>query len=378
MAATTSSRPIGSHPLHASCFVMPNPSDAGSRACSRAWVRGAGNVHRRIRRHARPSRREVTVTKSLRACARDPRSDRSAGVGGPGEGLRRRADDAAVTIRMAAGDRHRWRLIEDANGNPRAAVQRPLADERVAAAVEAARRFPFPFTLTARRELPARQPDLDDTIRRSRHSRKPAPMCCSRPASPTSTRCARYVSSLSRPFHFMAGSRKVVLPCGARSRRVGRDQPGDFPARAAMAGLREGRRKVKKISLGYVDATMPTRTETLHRHRPAGYAIAFTAPGIPAPLEQLAPPITTHRHRRCGCVRVPLATHSRRYRQAADGSASSTAIRFRVGEVSSSFIVSVKVPARLASLACRSCGSLALPCARWKSRIYRARQAWSI
>jgi 2-methylisocitrate lyase-like PEP mutase family enzyme len=42
-----------------------------------------------------------------------------------------------------------------------------LATERVAAAVEAARAQPFPFTLTARCENFLRgTPDLDDTIRR--------------------------------------------------------------------------------------------------------------------------------------------------------------------------------------------------------------------
>jgi 2-methylisocitrate lyase-like PEP mutase family enzyme len=76
---------------------------------------------------------------------------------------------AAETIRLAAevaglvgGS------IEDATGD----AARPIYDfqhavERVAAAVEAARAFPFPFTLVGRAEnfLHGR-PDLDDTIRR--------------------------------------------------------------------------------------------------------------------------------------------------------------------------------------------------------------------
>src|SRR5262249_46103709 len=58
--------------------------------------------------------------------------------------------------------------IEDATGDPK----RPIYDfqhavERVAAAVEAARRFPFPFVMVGRAEnyLHGRS-DLDDTIRR--------------------------------------------------------------------------------------------------------------------------------------------------------------------------------------------------------------------
>jgi 2-methylisocitrate lyase-like PEP mutase family enzyme len=58
--------------------------------------------------------------------------------------------------------------IEDASGDPR----RPIYDfghavERVAAAVEAARAFPFPFVLVARAEgLLHGEPDVDEAIRR--------------------------------------------------------------------------------------------------------------------------------------------------------------------------------------------------------------------
>lgn len=58
--------------------------------------------------------------------------------------------------------------IEDASNDP----ARPIYDfnhavERVAAAVEAARALPFPFTLTARAEnFLSGRPDLDDTLKR--------------------------------------------------------------------------------------------------------------------------------------------------------------------------------------------------------------------
>jgi 2-methylisocitrate lyase-like PEP mutase family enzyme len=58
--------------------------------------------------------------------------------------------------------------IEDATGRREQPIfDAVLAAERVAAAVEAARSLPFPFTLTARAEnfLNGRS-DLDDTIRR--------------------------------------------------------------------------------------------------------------------------------------------------------------------------------------------------------------------
>jgi 2-methylisocitrate lyase-like PEP mutase family enzyme len=77
-------------------------------------------------------------------------------------------DTVAETIRMAGATGLVGCSVEDATGDPR----RPIYDhahavERVAAAVEAARRLPFPFVLVARAEnfLHGR-PDLDDTIRR--------------------------------------------------------------------------------------------------------------------------------------------------------------------------------------------------------------------
>jgi len=74
----------------------------------------------------------------------------------------------AETIRLAAETGIVGGSVEDASGDEsRPIYDFSLAVERVAAAVEAARALPFPFTLTARAEnfLHGR-PDLDDTIRR--------------------------------------------------------------------------------------------------------------------------------------------------------------------------------------------------------------------
>ncbi len=77
-------------------------------------------------------------------------------------------ETVAETIRLAAGTGLVGASVEDASGDPRRPIyDLALAVERVAAAVEAARALPFPFTLTARAEnfLQGRA-DLDDTIRR--------------------------------------------------------------------------------------------------------------------------------------------------------------------------------------------------------------------
>jgi 2-methylisocitrate lyase-like PEP mutase family enzyme len=74
----------------------------------------------------------------------------------------------AETIRLAGATGLVGGSVEDASGDDRHPIyDHSLAVERVAAAVEAARALPFPFTLTARAEnfLHGRA-DLDDTLRR--------------------------------------------------------------------------------------------------------------------------------------------------------------------------------------------------------------------
>lgn len=78
------------------------------------------------------------------------------------------AKEAAVTMRLAAEAGAVGGSIEDATGDAAKPIYDfSLAVERVAAAVEEARKLPFPFTLVARAEnfLHGR-PDLDDTVRR--------------------------------------------------------------------------------------------------------------------------------------------------------------------------------------------------------------------
>jgi 2-methylisocitrate lyase-like PEP mutase family enzyme len=74
----------------------------------------------------------------------------------------------AETIRLAAEAGLVGGSIEDASGDPRHPIyEHNHAVERIAAAVEAARSLPFPFTLTARAENFLHGiPNLDDTIRR--------------------------------------------------------------------------------------------------------------------------------------------------------------------------------------------------------------------
>ena len=164
-------------------FVMPNPWDAGSAkllaqlgfealaTSSAASAMSMGRSDYQITRdEALAHARAIVQATDLPVSA-----DLENGFG-------HRPEDAAETIRLAAEIGLAGGSIEDASQQ----ADQPIYDlgqavERVAAAVEAARRVGRPFTLTARAEN-----FLND--RPCRRTRRPAPTCCSRPACRASKR----------------------------------------------------------------------------------------------------------------------------------------------------------------------------------------------
>jgi len=113
--------------------------------------------------------------------------------------------EAAQSIREAAAAGLVGGSIEDATGDP----EHPLYDfnhasERVAAAVEAARALPFPFTLTARSENFLRgRPDLEDTIRRLQAFERAGADVLFAPALPDLAAVRTVCTSLAKPVSFM-------------------------------------------------------------------------------------------------------------------------------------------------------------------------------
>ena len=169
---------------------------------------------------------------------------------------------AAETIRLAAGVGLVGGSIEDFSGNP----LKPLYDlnhatERVAAAVETARRLPFPFTLTARAENFLRgNPNLEDTIRRLQAFEAAGADVLMAPGLPDLAAVRTVCAALSRPFNFMAGVKGRSFPvaelAGAGVKRI---SLATSLYRAAMSGLVNAAREVKDHgTFGYVDTTMAT------------------------------------------------------------------------------------------------------------------------
>ena len=170
--------------------------------------------------------------------------------------------DAAKTILMAAEAGLVGGSIEDFSGNADAPLY-PLSQavERVAAAVEAARSLPFPFTLTARSENYLRgNPDLDDTIARLQAFDKAGADVLFAPGLPDLAAVRAVCSAVGKPVNFMAGIRgKSFSVAELQAAGVRRISLATSLYRAAMTGLVEAAREVKEQgTFSYLDRSLST------------------------------------------------------------------------------------------------------------------------
>ncbi len=150
--------------------------------------------------------------------------------------------------------------IEDATGdkdNPLYDIQ--LAAERIQAASEAARSFPFPFTLTARAETFVRGcPDMDETLKRLVAYESVGADVLFAPGLPDLAAVKAVCSAVSKPVNFAVGIRgksfTVAELVEAGVKRI------SFAAsfyRAAMTGFINAAREAKeKGTFNYLDTTI--------------------------------------------------------------------------------------------------------------------------
>jgi 2-methylisocitrate lyase-like PEP mutase family enzyme len=168
----------------------------------------------------------------------------------------------AETIRLAAGTGLVGGSVEDATGDK----AKPLYDfahavERVAAAAEAARALPVPFTLTARAENFLRgKPDLDDTILRLQAFERAGADVLFAPGLPDLASVRAVCAALGKPFNFMAGIKgKTFTVAELEAAGVRRISLATSLYRAAVSGLVEAAREVKERgTFGYLDRTLTT------------------------------------------------------------------------------------------------------------------------
>lgn len=165
-----------------------------------------------------------------------------------GKGFGDSPEVVAETIRLAAEAGLAGCTIEDATANPaRPLYDLPLAVERIAAAVEAARTLPFPFMLTARaHNLLFGSTDLDETIRRLLAYEKAGADVLFAPGLPDLAAVGAVCAAISKPFNFMVGikgkSFSVTELAAAGVRRI---SLATSLYRAAMTGFLDAAREVK-------------------------------------------------------------------------------------------------------------------------------------
>jgi 2-methylisocitrate lyase-like PEP mutase family enzyme len=240
------------------CFVMPNPWDAGSaralaglgfEALATSSGAAAGVLGRRdgelTRSEALDHARAIVLGTDLPVSG-----DLENGFGDT-------PADAAACVRLAAEAGLVGCSIEDTSSiEQRRIYPLELAAERIAAAAEAARALPFPFTLTARAENFLRgNPDLQDTIRRLQAFEKAGAHVLFAPALPDLDAVREVCAAVGIPVNFMVGIKgKSFSSAELAAAGVKRISLATSLYRAAMAGMLQAAREVKEQgSFGYLD-----------------------------------------------------------------------------------------------------------------------------
>ncbi|MFD9353987.1 oxaloacetate decarboxylase [Streptomyces sp. NPDC060031] len=243
-------------------FVVPNPWDAGTARLLAGFgfaalaTTGAGLAHSLGRPDGanRVGRAEILANARaiVDATGLPVTADLESGFG-------ERPDDVAETIRLAADAGLVGGSIEDSTGRDEDPV-RPLGEavERVAAAVEAAGRLDFPFTVTARAEnFFQGRPDLDDTIRRLQAYEAAGADVLYAPALPDADAIRAVCSALSRPVNVLMGGALKLSVADLGALGVRRISTGSALSRTALGALTRAAREITE------DGTFTFATDAL-------------------------------------------------------------------------------------------------------------------
>jgi PEP phosphonomutase and related enzymes len=244
-------------------FLIPNPWDAGSAAVLtglgfEALATSSGASAATFgRRDGRLTRNEALS--SVRAIVNATHLPVSADLeNGFGDSL----EVVTETIQMAGEAGLVGCSIEDSTGDPnRPVYEMSCAAERIAAAVQAARSFPFHFTVTARAENFIRgHPHLADTIKRLQAYEKAGADVLFAPGLPDIAAVRELCSAVSRPVNFMVGIRdKSFTVDQLADAGVKRISFASSLYRAAITGLVEAAREAKQGgTFDYLAGTMTT------------------------------------------------------------------------------------------------------------------------
>ncbi|MFB7253001.1 isocitrate lyase/PEP mutase family protein [Streptomyces nojiriensis] len=230
-------------------FVVANPWDAGSARILTGFgfpalaTTGAGLAHSLGRPDGAGALDRAEVLDNARAIVEATHLPVTADLE---SGFGPTPQDVADTIRAAAAIGLVGASIEDSTGNEEDPV-RPLSEavERVAAAVEAAERLDFPFTITARAEnFFHDRPDLDDTIARLKAYQAAGAHVLYAPALPDADSIRTVCSSLTRPVNVLMGGALNLSVADLGALGVRRISTGSALSRAALGALTRAAREI--------------------------------------------------------------------------------------------------------------------------------------
>ena len=202
-------------------FIIPNPWDEGTArllehlgfeavaTTSAGYAFSVGQRDNTIGRH----RMLAHVATIASATGLPVSADLENGFGDDPETV-------AETITLAAAAGAVGGSIEDATGRTGSPLyEQEHAVERVRAAAEAARSFPFPFTLAARAEnYLVGRPDLSDTIKRLQAYQEAGADVLYAPGLTSEDDIASVVRSVDRPVNVLIGLQGMQLDLGDLSR----------------------------------------------------------------------------------------------------------------------------------------------------------------
>jgi 2-methylisocitrate lyase-like PEP mutase family enzyme len=245
-------------------FVIPNPWDAGSARILTALgfealaTTSAGFAFSIGRRDSAAALPREAILENARAIVEATDLPVSADLE---DGFGAAPACCAKTIALASGVGLVGGSIEDATGEAaRPIFDFSLAVERVAAAVEASRKYPFVLTARAENFLHGR-PDLDDTIRRLQAFEAAGADVLYAPGLPGLEAIRTVCASVGRPVNVVMGlAGQTYSVAELQEAGVKRISVGGSFARAALGGLMRAAREVKEHgTFGYAATAMSAR-----------------------------------------------------------------------------------------------------------------------
>ena len=244
-------------------FVLPNPWDVGSARVLAGLgfealaTSSAASAAAMGRRDGELSREQALAHAGMIVDATElpVSADLEKGFGD-------RPEVVAETVRLVAEAGVVGCTIEDTTGNPKAPLfDTVLAEERIAAATEAAHALPFPFMLTARaHNLLYPNASLHDTIARLQAFERVGADVLFAPGLGDVAAVQAVCDAVSKPVNFMVGIKGKSFPVGELAAAgVKRISLATSLYRAAMTGLLNAARQVMDEGrFSFVDSCVTT------------------------------------------------------------------------------------------------------------------------